>query len=75
VEGKERRREGEEKGREGKGKGRGGGGEENPPLHAPLIIISGYAPDVGFYKNLAYDSCIAFDCSLSITLPNFVIKV
>ena len=31
-------------GREGKGKGREGEGEETPPLHAPLIHISGYAP-------------------------------
>ena len=35
VEGK-----GSGKGREGKGRGR----EETPPLHAPLIHISGYAP-------------------------------
>ena len=29
---------------EGMGKGKGGEGEETPPLHAPLIHISGYAP-------------------------------
>ena len=28
----------------GDGKGEGSGGDESPPLHAPLIHISGYAP-------------------------------
>ena len=38
------------KGRGGDGKVRRGGerGDETPPLHAPLIHISGYAP--AFYK-------------------------
>ena len=39
--------------REWEGTGRGGegeegrGGDETPPLHAPLIHVSGYAPDFG----------------------------
>ena len=33
-----------EEGRGGDGKGEARGGDETPPLHAPLIHISGYAP-------------------------------
>ena len=43
---KGRGEEGREGGRGGDGKGRGSGGDETPPLHAPLIHISGYAPVV-----------------------------
>ena len=38
---------GEKRGREGSGKGvYGRGGDETPPLHAPLIHISGYDPAI-----------------------------
>jgi len=45
---------GEEKGGESSGMGgEGNGGEKTPPLHAPLIHISGYAPDLYcFYRAL-----------------------
>ena len=49
-EGKGRRREGEGKGGDGKGRGRG----RDPPLHAPLIHISGYAPEADSVVNLVH---------------------
>jgi len=38
------------RGGDGKGKRKGRGGDGTPALHAPLIHISGYAPDFGYLK-------------------------
>ena len=48
------------RGREAKGKGRKAmerGGDETPPLHAPPIHISGYAPEIQRFDRRGHRSC------------------
>jgi len=48
--------------RDGKGReGRGRGGDKIPALHAPLIHISGYAPD---------ECCLTISSSASLSLDD-----